>query len=58
MTRVAMLLFKHIFDPQVRDKNPAVLSLLVQLSEKQTLPEELPQVSVLASTQQLIDFNQ
>jgi predicted transposase/invertase (TIGR01784 family) len=26
MARVAMLLFKHIFDPQVRDKLPAVLS--------------------------------
>lgn len=39
MARVAMLLFKHIFDPQVRDKLPAVLSLLVDLSEKQTVPQ-------------------
>jgi predicted transposase YdaD len=39
MARVAMLLFKHIFDPQVRDKLPAVLSLLVDLSQKQTVPQ-------------------
>lgn len=39
MARVAMLLFKHIFDPQVRDKLPTVLSLLVQLSEKETVPQ-------------------
>jgi predicted transposase/invertase (TIGR01784 family) len=39
MARVAMLLFKHIFDPQVRDKLPTVLSLLVDLSEKQTVPQ-------------------
>jgi predicted transposase YdaD len=39
MARVAMLLFKHIFDPQVRDKLPAVLSLLVDLSQQQTVPQ-------------------
>ncbi len=44
MARVAMLLFKHIFDPQVRDKLPAVLSLLAQLLEKQTVPQYLETV--------------
>jgi predicted transposase/invertase (TIGR01784 family) len=39
MARVAMLLFKHIFDPQIRDKLPAVLSLLVDLMEKQSVPQ-------------------
>jgi predicted transposase/invertase (TIGR01784 family) len=39
MARVAMLLFKHIFDPQVREKLSDVLSLLVELSEKQTVPQ-------------------
>lgn len=32
-------MFKHIFDPQVRDKLPAVLSLLVDLSQQQTVPQ-------------------
>jgi hypothetical protein len=39
MARVTMLLFKHISDPQVREKLSAVLSLLVELSEKQTVPQ-------------------
>jgi predicted transposase/invertase (TIGR01784 family) len=39
MAKVAMLLFKHIFDPQIRDKLPAVLSLLVDLMEKQSVPQ-------------------
>ena len=39
MARVAMLLFKHIFDPQVRDKLPAIFSLLLEAVEKQTVPQ-------------------
>ncbi|MDA8140414.1 MAG: Rpn family recombination-promoting nuclease/putative transposase, partial [Desulfobacteraceae bacterium] len=39
MARVAMLLFKHIFDPHARDKLPTILSLLLQLMEKQTVPQ-------------------
>jgi hypothetical protein len=39
MARVTLLLFKHIFDPQVRDKLPAVLSLLVELSEKRSVSQ-------------------
>ena len=44
MAKVVMLLFKHIFDPQVRDKLPAIISLLVQLVEKQTVPQFLETV--------------
>lgn len=44
MARVAMLLFKHIFDPQVRYKLPAVLSLLLQLADKQTAAQYLETV--------------
>ncbi len=36
-----MRLLKHIFDPQMRDKLPAMISLLLQLSEKQTVPQYL-----------------
>lgn len=39
-----MLLFKHIFDPQVRYKLPAVLSLLLQLADKQTAAQYLETV--------------
>ncbi len=44
MAKVAMLLFKHIFDPQVRDKLPAVLALLANLAEKQTAGQYLETV--------------
>jgi hypothetical protein len=44
MARVAMLLFKHIFDPQVRDKLPGVLSLLLQLADKHTAEQYLETV--------------
>jgi predicted transposase/invertase (TIGR01784 family) len=44
MAKVAMLLFKHIFDPQVRDKLPAVLSLLADLADKQTAGQYLETV--------------
>ena len=40
MAKVAMLLLlKHIFDPQMRDKLPEVLALLAQLFEKETVPQ-------------------
>lgn len=44
MAQVVMRLFKHIFDAQVGDKLPAIISLLLQLSEKQTVPQYLETV--------------
>ena len=44
MGRVTMLLFKHIYDPRMRDKLGGIISLLHQLSEAQSVAEYLETV--------------